>query len=346
MENLKFRYLEAFAIVIVVLSHTGGISLLSDWFPYYSYHMPLFIFISGYFYSEKGGTISFIKHKVKTLLVPLYAFALAYGVVETLLRNSGLVSWGVPLTVEGFIFSPSATSMFMGSSWFLMCLFLTQILYFAFRKLMNLIVKNEYALTTVTFILGLIGTSIAMIPFFLEHNPQFRLPVMVLFGLPFFSLGLLYKLKLEKHDKPRLLSFAVIFVAQAFLLTSGVNMVFVMGGAGFPDAVMPFLSSLTGIWLWLQVASLASRLGENKLITYIGSNTKMIFMNQAATIVAVNLAYLCIGCGDLALFKSQGQYLITPVAGVYQLFLVYSVAGIALPLLVNKAVSLVRGMRS
>lgn len=49
--NHTLGILSAFGIIFVVLGHVGeNIFTLNEWFPYYSFHMPLFIFISGYFF--------------------------------------------------------------------------------------------------------------------------------------------------------------------------------------------------------------------------------------------------------------------------------------------------------
>ena len=53
-ENIVFRILSAIGIVCVVMGHLGCKLLgVDSWLPYYSFHMPLFSFISGYFYNEK-----------------------------------------------------------------------------------------------------------------------------------------------------------------------------------------------------------------------------------------------------------------------------------------------------
>lgn len=46
--NQKFTILKAMGILAVVGGHAGTNFL--PWFPVYSFHMPLFIFISGYFF--------------------------------------------------------------------------------------------------------------------------------------------------------------------------------------------------------------------------------------------------------------------------------------------------------
>ena len=53
--NFTFKILSAIGIIIIVSGHcyNGGVSLMYDWFPKYSYNLALFVFISGYFYKEK-----------------------------------------------------------------------------------------------------------------------------------------------------------------------------------------------------------------------------------------------------------------------------------------------------
>ena len=51
--NIQFAILQTIAIIFVVVGHSGGISFGFEWFPISSFHIPLFIFISGYFYKEK-----------------------------------------------------------------------------------------------------------------------------------------------------------------------------------------------------------------------------------------------------------------------------------------------------
>lgn len=50
--NLQFKLLSAIGIIIIVSGHCyhGGMELAYNWFPPYSYHLALFVFISGYFY--------------------------------------------------------------------------------------------------------------------------------------------------------------------------------------------------------------------------------------------------------------------------------------------------------
>ncbi len=56
--NAEFSFLQAVAILMVVLSHNkSAIGLFDDWFWYSSFYMQLFVFISGYFFNFAGGGI-------------------------------------------------------------------------------------------------------------------------------------------------------------------------------------------------------------------------------------------------------------------------------------------------
>lgn len=85
--NYQFLILQAIGIILVVTGHRGGISFFDDWFPMYSFHMPMFVFISGYFYktySEQKVKEFFLK-KVKHLVFPYFLWNFFYGIISTIL---------------------------------------------------------------------------------------------------------------------------------------------------------------------------------------------------------------------------------------------------------------------
>ena len=71
--NMTFCILSGIAIIMIVAGHVGyNILTIGDLFPYYSFHVPLFLFISGYFSreEEEEHPLAYCKKKVKRLLVP------------------------------------------------------------------------------------------------------------------------------------------------------------------------------------------------------------------------------------------------------------------------------------
>ena len=78
--NGQFTILKVWGIFLVVYGHVGNSMSL---FMGVMFHMPLFIFISGYFYSPKSedGILAFLKKRFCRLVIPYFAWNLFYGVL-------------------------------------------------------------------------------------------------------------------------------------------------------------------------------------------------------------------------------------------------------------------------
>lgn len=165
--------LSTFAIIFVVLGHIrfGFIDMSETgtfygWFPYYAFHLPVFLFISGYFFkdlripeasarvrhgsspafqsqsnSQNGGNMfkeigRFVLRKAKNLLLPYYVVTALF-----LLFNMQLISWGFTwpqrFTWETWLLKPW-TSLYVLTfavpAWYLIALFLAE-MYFLFLRL-------------------------------------------------------------------------------------------------------------------------------------------------------------------------------------------------------------------
>lgn len=106
--DLRFGLLSAMAIFFVVISNIGSpIGTLNNLFNYGSFHMGLFMFISGCFvrlqpsWREFG---SFILKKSRRLLVPFFAWHLIYGLIAVVLtRYYVMIFYRVyPCGIRGF----------------------------------------------------------------------------------------------------------------------------------------------------------------------------------------------------------------------------------------------------
>ena len=107
-ENRQFRILSALGIIFVVAGHLGyGVFDLGGLFPYYSFHVYIFLFVSGYFYKDEaekniGG---YIWKKCRMLLVPYFLWNLFYGVLAQVLHGIGF-SLGEVLSLRTLFLSP------------------------------------------------------------------------------------------------------------------------------------------------------------------------------------------------------------------------------------------------
>ena len=90
--NTTFGILSALTIIMVVAGHCGyHIMTVGELYPYYSFHVPLFMFISGYFYkgSEEEAPLQYVKKRICRLLVPYFIWNVVYGLISWAMRAAG-----------------------------------------------------------------------------------------------------------------------------------------------------------------------------------------------------------------------------------------------------------------
>lgn len=107
-ENKIFRILSAIGIILVVAGHLGyNLFEIGDLFPYYSFHVFIFLFVSGYFYKKEAEERigSYILGKCITLLVPYFLWNLFYGILTNILHGAGFAI-GEPLSFKTLFLSP------------------------------------------------------------------------------------------------------------------------------------------------------------------------------------------------------------------------------------------------
>lgn len=79
-ENETFMLISCIAIIMVVDCHTSySIGILSNIFPYNSFFIALFVFISGYFYNNERNILQTCKHETVKMMIPYYMYNLFYG---------------------------------------------------------------------------------------------------------------------------------------------------------------------------------------------------------------------------------------------------------------------------
>mgnify|MGYP002571733975 FL=1 len=157
--NKDFMVLSAICIIFVVDAHSGsGLNILTKIFPYDSFFMPAFIFISGYFYKDITGgkaLFDFIIKKSKNLLIPYYKYnigiALIWIVVSLIVNKkllntdfNGLFETEDPCKsiIKTMFLNPFNTGVsfdLTSPTWFLISLFSTIISFTAIKY----IIKNK-----------------------------------------------------------------------------------------------------------------------------------------------------------------------------------------------------------
>lgn len=361
---MTFGILSSLAIIMVVAGHLGySVMTVGELFPYYSFHVPLFMFISGYFYreSEEEHPMLYIKKKTCRLLVPYLIWNLIYGVLAWLLRSFGF-SMGDPIGFRTLLIAPFIYGyqfIYNYAAWFVPVLFVIEILNLLGRLILRQIERltvslfgrqrggNGADLSQLTEWLMLIGSLIVgMATVWLAIGGHvwgdYKAAGRILFLFPCFQMGCFYRRKLEKHDTLVNLPYFVIVVGIQALLNICCNglafsSVWCTGFANGP--VIPYVTIVSGIAFWLRIAKVLTPVMErSRAVRYLGRNTYAVMMHHVAVFVLIKGVIAVIAastglCGDFDFtqFYTNIDYIYL-VKGSEHFKMVYLAAGIVIPL--------------
>lgn len=348
--NTTFCILSAFAIVMVVAGHADTDFLtVGGLFPYYSFHVPLFVFISGYFYrrEEEDAPFAYLQKKIKRLLVPYFLWNLFYGVLAWGLRAAGLFTIGSELSLYNLLIEPFVSGyqfLYNYAAWFVPALFLIEVL----NLLMRLVLRRLHLDYEWTMLAGSLLVGMAVVELAIGGHVWglYKMPGRILFLYPFFQMGQMYFAHLEKHDTlPNLPYFAVVLGAQILLSVLfgnlGYSSVWCTAFANGP--LMPYVTVVTGTAFWLRVSRiLAPALEKCGGVLYLGRNTFSVMMHHVFAFMLVKMLLAQIAAHTALLtdfdweqYRTNVEYFYL-VQGAESFKMVYVAAGICLPLLLQK----------
>ena len=148
--NYQMCILSVIGIFFMMLGHLKNdftsVGTFYGWFPYYSFHMPLFFFISGYFYRDSyekdlhRSLPSFLWKKIKALIIPYYVINGCFLIFQSFLHSRGI--WlGNGFSLKEWLLQPwirPEPYTLAHPTWFLIALFLSQIYFLLIRKLFGI----------------------------------------------------------------------------------------------------------------------------------------------------------------------------------------------------------------
>ncbi len=343
-ENKTFLLLSVFGIIFVVLGHCKNISVfLNNIFPYYSFHMPLFAFISGYFFKNRK-IIEFLKVKVKKLIIPYFIWNIIYGVIVNILKYFNIIKYGKEFSIFNIFIAPfygnSNQFVFNIAAWFVISIFFVQLIYILMNKVMS-----KLKITTEILVVAL---SIIIAYFELKLVKQgynygiWYLITRVSFLMPFYAIGQVYK-RFEQYEiKNNIFYFILIIMIQCILLQR-YNLSYNLNLLEFNNSFLVYLvGSMTGILFWLRVSKILSiYIGENKMVNYIGNNTYTIMMHHVFIYFLINTSILILhklmgifGKFNYNSYQNTVWYFYNNNNAA--MLLLYVILAIAIPLLVKK----------
>lgn len=375
--NVTFGILSALAILMIVAGHVGyDILTVGGLFPYYSFHVPLFLFISGYFYreEEEDHPLAYLQKKAKRLLLPYFIWNLVYGLIAWALRAFGGFSMGEAVSLKTLFLSPFLHGyqfLYNYAAWFVPVLFLIE----GMNLCMRLILR-KFRLCREGLILACsLAVGVAVVQFAIEGRVWglYKMPGRILFLYPCFQMGQFYKKRLEARDKlGDLPYFAIVIGVQVILhlCCNGLaySSVWCTGFANGP--LIPYVTVVSGIAFWLRVARILTPLcegGQSSIsavqsdaerrsgqavqnpaggfLLYLGRSTYAVMMHHvmAFMLVKMVLAGIARHTGyladfDFARFYADIDYFYL-VKGSEAFQMVYLAAGVGLPLLLQRGLN-------
>lgn len=348
--NTTIAILKAIAIILMVVGHAEAPELLTNFI--YTFHMPLFFMAAGYFFDRKylSQPSVFIGKRLRGLYIPFLKWSILFLLLHNVWHYFGILNesfgnWtgGVthPYTLKNaaqrlmlIITSMSGYDEFIaGAFWFFRGLLVASVVFLLLYKVLDSTGKFSPNGAVTTICLAAVGFTAwhiycgAKLPI---PNGGWR----ETWGIFFFGTGVLfrqYEHRIIRHWA-LCLAYFLLLCGAAWLHLSGMN----NRGLWRDLWSLPLTGSI-GFLMVYYIASLIDRRDSRlrDLLVFIGNNTMCIFVWHILSFKAVSLIKIWhygleweqIGCHMVIHHNNHGD--------LY--WVLYSIAGTAIPLLVTVA---------
>lgn len=290
--------LKGIGIILVVLGHHSLPAALDTYI--FSFHMPLFFFISGFLFDfgkYSKSSANFVKGKFRSLIVPYFLFAsltcLFYCLLDAVyqpgITNIEFCDANALHRIYSIVYALGPLISYNPPLWFLPCLFVTELLFYGFMK-------RYYAeprkLVFWLIIIGILGyLYAAYVPIRLLWNADVALTAVV-----FYGAGNLFKSLFSLEGKS--VSCLVLELNSRFLkgifehdnIFNGIlillNVLYLGYLSGFPTTEIMNMNTLEygdflSFYLLAFSGTLAfvfsfKRIGSSKILEYYGRNSLIV----------------------------------------------------------------------
>lgn len=259
-------------IFLMVMGHTSIPKLGGHWI--YSFHMPLFFFLSGFLFQPGKYTWSqFIKRKVRTMVVPYFFFVVLNWIVCELLQYDSYP----PHSLLNVLADGSN-----GAIWFIYVLFFTELFFFGIESLKNLLQSKWMVLISC-----MIATMIGWFFFLNSIHFSYKLEVVGM-SLFFYIIGYITRMKgwyLKRYNLILLFFLAVV----QFILANFQNRCLDMASNSYGTGLPSLLIALLGIGVTIECSKyiVKSPFWISNSIMYIGKNTIVVVGMSQMTLMGM-----------------------------------------------------------
>ena len=285
VDNLK-----SLGIFLVIFAHHDTNKAFVQYV--YSFHMPLFFFLSGYTYdaSKFRNFGYFFQRKVRTLVVPYFFFAIsAYLFWITVVRFLSVEKAADridPLMPLIGIFYTSGTGVWLNpmatALWFLICLFVTEIFFWFLLEKTSKLLDVRISLL-ISAVVGAIAAE------FLSFHPPWSIDV-AFTAVVFYGVGFLARDKITKFadwitlGKFLLVGMPMLALGFVFNVLNGpIN----MHKNGLQNAAFFYVAAFCGILLFLGLSNI---IPKNRVLQFIGKNTIVLLGFSGVSLYLVRSA--------------------------------------------------------
>lgn len=276
--NTLLDTIKGMAIILVIFGHCiqyGGGQYTNYWDNFifkliYSFHMPIFIMVSGYLYYhslKKYSGKELFKRKIISICIPIFTFSIIYFLLKVFIDNIDISTIG--LFIKHFIYT------FITNLWFLWALLYC----FVIVKIVNRFFKDNIFVYCLICILSMFMPNVLNL-----HLYNYL--------LPFFIVGYYvnkYNIcqKLGKLSKKMLWLILIIIIILYITLLAFYNYdsyiyiskySILLNGISFEHLIINIYRFAIGIFGCYIFANLARLLKNIKLISYLGTKSLSIYM--------------------------------------------------------------------
>jgi len=289
--------------ILVIYAHLG-VGALWTWI--YSFHLPLFFFLSGYVFSTKYDFKNFIFRKVKSIVIPYFCLGIPMVLFDVLLVSIN-VGFSINVLIERIKLLLYQQRFW--TLWFIACLFCLNIVFYVLAKLCH----REWLLLLVSVVLSVVG----LCYYRTGGQPLYWNVDVCFMAIPFFALGYLYKLHANVIDRvvdkacwniPLFVLFSIVNVIawQLSLDDNGLGLEMFVSNYGHP--VFTYIAAFAGIFCVVIVSKwftipLIRYIGEHSMIYYAWHQTIMMPIVSKVLVLFEVDSLIAFGEGGIVVYK-------------------------------------------
>lgn len=247
-------------ILLVICMHTNTIpfdSLTKRLI--YAFHLPLFFFVSGYFFKEKP-IVKNLLHDATRLIIPFLVTLIICAIINgfVIIPEKGFSEF-LLVTLKMF------AGVDVGAVWFLLALYICKNSY-------NIVCNNSVSNLIVALIIAILVIGYTFLSY--KHIILGTFPICIFPGIaaiPFYYVGVIYK----NNVIPKFLTY--ILVLWYFVWSIYTQHTMVIAGGKYNIYVLDLLAGVGGTFLVLMICKIiVGILLLNKALSYIGRISLLI----------------------------------------------------------------------